>query len=140
MYKPRIIAKIPKQMVANAKIIAFREKSWFHERTEKALWNALSYGYEIPIQRISYWHEAEIPPESTIIGVDETGDVLLDEFEHPENAVYVFGRTLQALLHEINCDMSVRVKTKLPSTIFGVSIAPIVLEDRRRKLRGRQWQ
>jgi hypothetical protein len=80
------------------------------------------------LERLS---DIELPPGHEVVALDETGDVMLHEFRHPEKAVYVLGYSgLIGLQKHIPADYSVRVDTPHDFSIFGISIAAIVLYDR----------
>ncbi|RLG68962.1 hypothetical protein DRN93_01465 [archaeon] len=118
-------------------VVAFREKSWFEFscgwHTDYALYQQTCAAYGQPFEFIE-----EVPKGRSIVIVDEKGDIPLEEFEHPEDAVYVFGRTgmdLKLLYPEYP---SVRIDTPYSSPLFGCVACGIILEDRKRKMNGRK--
>jgi len=74
----------------------------------------------------------------SIVFIDEAGDTELDDFTHPADVAYVFGRTSQNLMSLYmdagQGDVSVRVDTPNNTGLpFGHQIAAIVLHDRFKK-------
>lgn len=116
-------------------IIAFRDKGWFDEATDKGMWHHLCHAYGVSYQLV---RDFPLMPGKTIVLFDENADVLLDDFEHIDNAVYVFGRSgMDHMPLLIEHDLRVRIDVPTPGgTMFGHHAAAIVLADRERK-RGR---
>ena len=71
-------------------------------------------------------------PELTVVHVDEDGESDLLGFTHPENALYVFGRTSNSsLVYKTEGHLSVRIPT--PNNFAGFwanQVAALVLYDR----------
>ena len=111
------------------KVIAYRERTWLHPRTDQRQWDHLCRAFEVELQLIDSWEEAVIPPNSVIVGLDEQGSVDLKDLEHLDNMVYVFGRTLMNPL-EAEYDVLVKINTPKDICLFGVTAAAIVLGDR----------
>jgi hypothetical protein len=112
-------------------LAALREKGWFDVRTEKMMWSNLSRSYNAEYQLVSTFEEIQYPNNAKIIILDESADILLEEFQHPENAVYVFGRsTLNQIQDNVPHDYAVRLRTPNPKDIFGISVACAVLFSR----------
>lgn len=115
----------------SAKIIAFREKGWMDEKTDYRQWDNLARSFGIELQLIYDISEAEIPEDHKVIVLDETGDYELHDFSHPEKVVYIFGRTLLNRLQDIiPHDYCVKITTQENKSMFGISVAGIVLYDR----------
>ena len=72
-------------------------------------------------------------PDETVVIVDEQGDTPLEDFEHPKDCVYVFGRTHQNDLIDYPHHHSVVITYPGSVCLFGVQAAAILLEDRKRK-------
>ena len=67
----------------------------------------------------------------TPVYVDENGDIGLSKFEHPENALYIFGKANYAPLKVANKkSVSVRIETKESGLLWPHQAACIVLYDR----------
>ena len=117
------------------KVIAFRERTWIDFRTDFRQWDQTCRAYGVSLQLIERdWNEAEIPTGHSVVILDQAGAVDLVEFVHPENAVYIFGRTgMNDLLTAIEHDCSVRIETPQPKSMFGISVCGAVLHDRRSK-------
>jgi len=114
------------------KVIAFRDRGWFFEkRTEYRLWDHLCRAYDVDFEFVNKIEEIN----DDIIIFDEDGDISLNEFKHPRDAVYVFGHTGQSLKHDFPNAVSVAIDTPKTIALFGAVACGIVLEDRKRK-----WQ
>jgi hypothetical protein len=82
------------------------------------------------------WIDQERVNGNTIVFVDENGVTDLDDFEHPENAVYVLGKaSLSAMVaYGLEQDLSVKIKTKMNAGLLWPHQAiTIVLNDRFKK-------
>ena len=88
----------------------------------------------MPFQLVDGLQNIEWPEGCEVVALDETGDVKLHEFTHPKKAVYVLGYSgLIGIQKHIHADHAVRVDSPFDFSIFGISIAAIVLYDRMRK-------
>lgn len=77
-----------------------------------------------------------IADEEVVVILDEQGDTPLEEFVHPEDCVYVFGRThTNTLVDTIRHDHSVVIEYEGDNCVFGITAVGIILEDRKRKLK-----
>ncbi len=112
------------------KVIAFYEDHWMAPGTDFAQWDHLVRAFGGELQMIRDWTEAVIPNGATIVIADEFGVDELATFEHPESAVYVFGRSAQDLAHMVPYDVSVRIDTPETVSLFGVCAAAIILRSR----------
>jgi hypothetical protein len=66
--------------------------------------------------------------EGTRIIMEPTGEVMLDEFQHPQSAVYIFGN---ALRHNQRFEgVKVRINTPSMTDMFAINAAAIVLASR----------
>ena len=117
-------------------VVAFREDKWIDWRSDHRYWTHLCRSYEVDFQlidaQIGAWEkEVAVPEGHQVVVFDEVGKTLLSDFTHPENAVYVFGRTnLNDLPTKIKHDHSVRVNAPQSKSTFGISICGAVLYDR----------
>jgi len=91
--------------------------------------------YEVDFTLIPRGGYFERWEDEEVVILDEQGVTTLEDFVHPENAVYVFGNTLQNDLIELPHDHSVVITYPGKICLFGLMAAAIVLEDRKRK-----WQ
>lgn len=74
--------------------------------------------------------------DATVVHVDERGETTLPEFEHPADALYVFGKVSLSVMtaHSRPGDLSVRIPTVCNlSTLWPHQAAGIVLYDRMAK-------
>jgi len=70
----------------------------------------------------------------TPVFVDENGATELDDFDHPEDALYVFGKgTYSPFSHRATQHLSVRIGTPKPGCLWPHQALAIVLHDRERK-------
>ena len=129
------------------KVAAHWEIGWNTPMQEESLWHypLRDFGvedvYMIPVSGIKakFIHErhelkdvlAEFP-ELQVVYVSEIGETMLSDFVHPENVLYVVGRTGYEPIHtKKEGDLSVRVETKLKKSIlWGHQAMSIVLYDR----------
>ena len=66
-----------------------------------------------------------------VILCDEGGETSLQDFDHPEDALYLFGRTSRSLLGSYEFNHSVKVETKNnKGLLWGHQAASIILYDR----------
>ena len=118
-------------MMQNVKIIAFTENKWIDHITDYRQWSNLCRSYDADFQLIDSWYEAIIPNGFSIVVLDEVGACSLSDFIHPENCVYILGRTgMNNLPTAFKCDFSVRVNAPYSKSMFGVSVGCAVLYDR----------
>lgn len=111
------------------KLVAFYEDQWMPPGTDRAQYQCVALAFGASFQLVREWSEAEIPEGADVVVVDEGGETESRAFRHPENAVYVFGRSGQSLMG-IPHAASVRVETPLRKSLFGISAASIILRDR----------
>lgn len=97
------------------------------------MWRLLGRAYDVPCTLISQNEQPAFAPGEVVVVLDEKGLTPLDDYQHPENAVYVFGRTHQNDLLELPHDDSVRIVYPGETTMFGITACAILLADRRRK-------
>lgn len=117
------------------KIIAFREDSWFVPATEYQIFNHLANAYGAELQMIREWEEAIIPTNIPIIVCDEIGTEESHTFKHPQDAVYIFGRTHMAgstLISLANPSNIIKIITPNPVCLWGIQVAAMIFRDRQR--------
>jgi len=117
------------------KLIAFREiYAGFSHNVDYKMWEQLALAYGAEVQIIGDWNEAVIPDGHKIVLVESEGAEEITTFTHPENVVYVFGRTsldIHGLIpHDCSNGECVRIDTPNPNGLFGVEAAAIVLHRR----------
>lgn len=122
-------------------LVAWREKGYFWctrcacaiDYTEQSIWDNLARAYDAEVRLLPFGQEA-LPEDvvEPIVVLDEKGELLLDDFVWPQGDVtIVTGRTAQSLAHLPGTHVVVPV----PDTgVFGMCMAAIALEDRRRKV------
>lgn len=126
-----------KSLNSPVNIIAFRDDGWMPPNTDYRMWDHICRAYGADLQMVRYWEEAELPEGYKVVLVDEAGTDVVGDFEYPEKASYVFGRThlsLPASVPGDDFDYVLRINTPRPISFFGVSAVAIVLEDRQKCL------
>ena len=119
-----------------AEIAALRERGWLDRITDKAQWSNLTRSFGASLQLVDSISDVVIPEGYSIVVMDESAPVKLEDFAHPENAIYIFGRsTMNNIQAGIQHDFSVRIETPEQKSMFGVSVACAVLYAR-----SLQWQ
>lgn len=118
------------------------EHGWLDNRTEYFMWKQLCAAFavdrlimvdvsdnlRIPIEQYETMEEAINSCDGNIVLIEPKGDVLLNDFKHPENAVYVFGN---AMNHNLSQDgVTVKIDTPTMTDMFACNAAAIVLADR----------
>lgn len=119
-------------------IVGEFDKGWFGDdgpgrRTNSRLFDQTTRAYGVD------FHLAEdlelFVPTKPLVVFDEHGSVDLEDFEHPNEAHYIFGRSGRDLRLLYPDETLIRVPTPNHIPMFGHVVVGIVLEDRRRK-----WQ
>lgn len=114
-----------------AKIAALREAGWVDEITDKAQWDNMTRSFGAELQLVTDFADVIYEKDYSVVVMDETGETNLEDFIHPENAIYVFGRsTMNNLQRQIHHDHSVRIVTPEQKSMFGCSVACAVLYAR----------
>ena len=137
------------------KVAGIWELGWSAPLTEHDWWDmvmrdfAVDEHYMTPISGIHREQVTEVSnledainanPDLTVVFVDERAEVELQDFEHPENALYILGKvTYSGLLsHKRKDDLAVKIKTNMDQGLLWPHQAiAIVLYDRGVKL---GWQ
>jgi len=115
-------------------VVALRDKAWFDKFTDRALFKQTCDAYGVNFRIVNDYTEV---PTKNLILFEENGEIDLKDFEHPEDAVYLFGRTGYDIKLWFPGVPAVRIPTPYKSSLFGCVACGIVLEDRLRK---RTWQ
>lgn len=101
------------------------------------LWRQLGLAFGV---RTNFLENERPFNSDEVVVFDETGDIPLAEFKHPEDAVYVFGATtMERIQRHFPNAPSVRIEVPVLTPrqgLFGAQAAAIVLYDRERK----SWQ
>jgi len=132
------------------KVISFWEQGWNTPIKEYDLWHfpGREFGVDelimIPIsgihaEKIKEYQTFEdiVRDDSVYIFVDEGGEEELEDFIHPENATYIFGKTSLSpmITYKQDGDKSVKIKSPINQGLFwGHQAMCIVLYDRLKKL------
>jgi len=112
-------------------IAALRESGWLDRITDNAQWGNMTRSFGADLQLVKDFSEIVIPEGYSVVVMDETGEASLEDFLHPENAIYIFGRSTQNIIQDVfPHDHSVRMNTPEYKSIFGVSVACAVLYAR----------
>lgn len=121
------------------------ELGWSAPITEADQWDMVmrSFGVEtlnmVPISGINKRWINEYPTMDALLAdsdltpvfVDENGEQELSEFEHPENALYVFGKaTYSPFSNQAKQHLSVRIDCLKMGMLWPHQAAAIVLHDR----------
>ena len=73
-------------------------------------------------------------PDHVPVFVDEKADIELDDFEHPENPLYVFGRSnFSPFSNMANGHLSLRIECDELGMLWPHQILPMILRDRGKK-------
>lgn len=136
-------------------IITRRETGWFDseggQNTEKNIWEQICLAYEVDrlimipkfeettLEQYDTIEEALDSVKGTKVFVEkknrmeeiEREPVFLEDFKHPDEAVYIFGNGAIDNSRWIkDKDLILSIDTPKEAHMFGISIAPIILEDR----------
>lgn len=112
-------------------IAACREEGWLDRITDNAQWDNLCRSFGVDLQLVVEFSEIVVPDGYAVVVMDESGEDSLEDFTHPENVIYIFGRsTLNRIQDGITHDHSVQINTVEQKGIFGVSIAGALLYAR----------
>jgi hypothetical protein len=123
----------------NAKltIVSWRD-DFFTGPADAALWNQLTRAFGLPC--VKFFDDGNISLNDNVVVFDENGSVCLRDFEHPDNATYIFGCTgMRDIHHEYPHALSVRIEVPhliSKQGLFGHQAAAIVLYDKENK----RWQ
>jgi hypothetical protein len=118
-------------MSGNCSIAALREKGWLDETTDRAQWFNMTRSFQADLQLVRDFPDIVIPENYSVVILDESAVTPLQDFVHPENAIYIFGRsTLNNIQDKIKHDYSVKIVTPEFKGMFGVSAAGALLYAR----------
>ena len=132
-------------MAVGVRVVGLWEFGWFAPITEQYLWEfplrefGVSEWIMIPESGIPKVHEvsdvADALDDRPAVFLDEKGDVLLDDFEHPDDVIYVLGKSGRSVLSEMRPDdVSVRVPTPTgQGRLWAHQALAIALHDREAK-------
>lgn len=88
----------------------------------------ISDNTRITIDQYETVQEAVKSSTGDVVLIEPKGKIMLGDFIHPKNAVYVFGN---AMNHNLKQDgITVRIDTPTNTDMFAVNAASIVLADR----------
>ncbi len=113
-------------------VIGIHESGWFEKGTERVVYEETCSAYGVTFKLAE--RDADVQVGDDLVVFDAKGTLLLDEFEHPETARYVFGRSGHDLRFVFPGAPCVRIQTPNLSHMFGVAAVAVVLDDRKRKM------
>ena len=123
-------------------LVGMWEAGWLEPKIELFMWRQLCHAFEVDrlvmtpvllgkrtsVDEYPTMEEAIDSCKGTFVIMEPRGDVMLKNFSHPENAVYVFGN---ANMHNQRIDgVKVRIDTPKRTVMFAINAAAIVLADR----------
>ena len=130
------------------KVAGLWELGWSAPLTEHDWWDmvmrdfAVDEHYMTPISGIHREQVTEVAnledainanPDLTVVFIDERAEVELQDFIHPENALYILGKVTYSglLAHKRDGDLSVKIQTNMnQGLLWPHQAAAIVLYDR----------
>lgn len=119
------------------------EKDWLDNRVELFIWKQLCSAYEvdrlvmvgksknprITIDQYDTMEEAINSSKGEVVLLEPKGNIILSNFIHPKDAIYVFGN---AMNHNLKYNgITVRIDTPTMTDMFAFNAAAIVLADRK---------
>ena len=123
-----------------SRVVVWRDFGWYTEVGERGIFHMLCEAYRVGLELLNETGWPEFRDDETIVLMDEQGTVMLDDFEHPDNAVYVFGRSGQNdMIEKVPHDHSVCIPYPAgpgKRCLMAISACSIVLADRLRKMHG----
>lgn len=117
-----------------SRVLAYKEPTWMDENTDRTHWKNVTRAFNVGLILLDRDDELVFEDDDIVVVVDELGAVDIEDFDHPEDCVYVFGRTHMNNLIETPHDFSVRIDYEGKNCLFGSQAAAIILKDRSRKL------
>ena len=120
------------------------EQGWFDQETEVNLWHyplkdfgvdefAMTPIFDIKNNNVKQFHNVELMIQHyglPVINCTEYGEITLDEFTHPKDALYIFNRTSGGVMPGKH-DYSLRIETtNNKAMLWGHQAASIILYDR----------
>lgn len=123
-------------------IVGFWEYGWLDPKIELFMFRQLCAAYNVDrlimiptmlskrtsVDQYDTIEEALATCEGEVVLLEPTGDVNLDEFNHPKDAVYIFGKAM--ISNKNQQGVKVRINTPAKTDMFAVNAAAIVLESR----------
>lgn len=105
------------------------EKDWLDEKVEKFMWRQLRHAYKVDNVIATNNIKFEVGKfRGEVICLEPTGDTMLEDLDHPDDAIYVFGN---AWNHNKTIDgKKVRINTPSTTDMFAVNAAAITLASR----------
>ena len=123
-------------------LVGFWEYGWLEPKVELFMFRQLCAAYKVdrlvmiptllgPRTSVDQYDTLEEALESCSgerIFLEPSGSEHLDTFDHPEDAVYIFGKAMISNRHEEG--KMVRINTPSMTDMFAVNAAAIVLDNR----------
>ena len=124
-------------------IIGYWEKDWLDPKVEFFMMKQLKSAYKVDrvimipkllsertsLDQYDTLEEALDTVDGELIYMEHTADSLLQNFKHPENAVYVFGKVGVSHKHRED-GVKIRIDTPGESCLFAANALAITLENR----------
>jgi hypothetical protein len=104
------------------------------KNTDFRHWSNVTRAFNVELTLLNPNDEMIFEDDDIVVIIDEQGAVDIEDFNHPENCVYVFGQTHMNKLIETPHDFSVRIDYEGHNCLFGSQACAIILKDRSRKL------
>jgi len=124
----RVLVVETKTMIT---VCAWREKSYLDPKTEWNIWSNLTRAYGIDVLALIPFEQYDLPStDDPVVVLDEDGQILLEDFEWPDDFVLVTGRSLQNIDHLPGTHVRIPIHK---TDVFGMCCVAIALEDWRRK-------
>ena len=136
-------------------VLGVWEPTWMEPRVERRVWKqtldafgvdrwamigADEVNWSIPTQFYA-WEDALAAysgKKTFLVAPGRTDSIDVINYDHPDDAVYVFGNTPDNLVRYVSSDDDVvSIHTDTPATLFGHCTLPIILYDRMVKRVGR---
>jgi tRNA pseudouridine-54 N-methylase len=128
-------------------VISRWEFGWLDPSVEAFMWKQLTKAYKVdqvifaptrlenrlfPIQKDSIEEAIASAQGKKVFLIPGEGNDLAS-FEHPDDAVYIFGNAMNGNQQEAEGEIQVQINTPAPIDFFAINAAAIVLYDRRVK-------
>lgn len=117
-----------------SRVLAYKEPTWMDKNTDFRHWANVTRAFGVELTLLNPSDNMIFETDEIVVIVDEQGVCDIEDFVHPEDCVYVFGRTHMNKLIKTPHDFSVRIAYEGKNCLFGSQACAIILEDRRRKL------
>lgn len=124
-------------------IIGYWEKDWLDPKIEFFMMKQLKHAYKVDrmimipkllsdrtsLDQYDTLEEALDTVDGDLVYLEHTSDSLLQDFKHPENAVYIFGKVGVGHMNREG-GVKIRIDTPGKSCLFATNALAITLENR----------